>query len=244
MSSSPNYSFNRKPQFSVNHIAEYLATTNAAQRTKVICGAKFPKKIEVASYAQVRSQLRSALSKEGFGRDDLEFLTEKLDAKSRRESGYNKDEALRCMRAVRAFQGTFSPRAFSRYKITAASSTMMTHIEGVKLKVTLDALVTETKGDVTNSGGIVLLYAFSADRGSLKERLSTVSGLTLWALEGGQIEPLPRLCMAVDLAEKDIVKASTSHARFRDRVSESCKEIASRWDFIEPPHDYDGPDWR
>ena len=58
------------------------------------------------------------------------------------------------------------------------------------------------------------------------------------------MEPQPRLCMTVDLAHQNVVKASASYARFRDRVSESCKEVAARWDSIQPPHDYDGPDWR
>lgn len=58
------------------------------------------------------------------------------------------------------------------------------------------------------------------------------------------MEPLPRLCMSVDLAEKNIVKASGSNTRFRERVVESCKEVAARWYDIEPPHGYDGPDWR
>lgn len=88
------------------------------------------------------------------------------------------------------------------------------------------------------------LYAFSADRGSIKERPSAVSGMFLWALEGGQMQPLPRLCMAVDLAEANIIKASASFERFRERVTDSCREVAARWSAIEPPYDYDGPDWR
>lgn len=114
----------------------------------------------------------------------------------------------------------------------------------MKLNVTLDATVMATTEGVANSGGIVLLYAFSADRSGIKERLATASGLILWALEGGQIEPLPRLCMAVDLADRNVVKASASFERFRSRVSDSCQEVAARWDGIAPPSDYDGPDWR
>jgi hypothetical protein len=48
-----------------------------------------------------------------------------------------------------------------------------------------------------------------------RERLRPSTGLLLWAVEGGQLEPLPRLCMAADMAEGNIVKASTSHTRFR-----------------------------
>lgn len=228
----------------MNHLAEYLATTNATQRTKVITAAKFPKKIEVATYGQVRTALRNALTKPAFGRDDLDFLVDRLETKVARETGWNRDEAMRCLRAVQAFQATLQPRSFSQFELSAAPKGMSVSVEGVKINVTFDATVTATKGDVTNVGGIVLLYAFSADRGDLKDRLQATSSLMLWALEGSQMEPIPRLCMTIDLAENLTVKASASYARFRDRVSESCKEVAARWDSIAPPHDYDGPNWQ
>lgn len=228
----------------MNHLAEYLATTNASQRTKVITGAKFPKKVEVAAYSQIRKPLRDALSKPDFGHDDLEFLADRLEIRTGQEVGWNRDEAMRCLRAVRAFQVSLQPRSFAKYDISPAPKSLAVQVAGVRINVTMDAMVTETKGDVTNSGGIMLLYAFSADRGDLKERLAATSGLILWALESGQMKPLPRLCMTVDLAQQNVVKASPSFSRFRGRVAESCKEIAARWDSIEPPADYDGPDWR
>ena len=116
-------------------------------------------------------------------------------------------------------------------------------ISGVKLNVSMDASITQESKGVMNSGGLILKYAFGADRSSVAKELVNASGLLLWALEGGQMEPLPRLCLAVDFAEQNIVKASGSHARFRQDVTDSCSEIAARWDDIEPPQDYDGPDW-
>jgi len=56
--------------------------------------------------------------------------------------------------------------------------------------------------------------------------------------------PLPRLCMAVDLAENSIVKTRDFFQRFRERVTDSCSEVSARWAAIEPPADCDGPDWR
>lgn len=228
----------------MNHISDYLATSYATQRTKLICAAKFPKKIEVAAYTQIRRQLKAALTKPDFDRDGLDFLADRLESKALTETGYNRSEALRCANAVRAFQATFQPKKFARYDISASTKTIAKKVAGVKVNVTLDAMVTETRNDATSAGGLVLLYAFSADRSDVKDRLSAMSGLVLWALEGGQMPPLPRLCMAVDLAETSVVKASASHERFRQRVEASCSEVAARWDDIEPPHDYDGPEWR
>lgn len=224
-------------------MAEYLACQNATQRARVIRAAKFPKKIEVAAYTQIRRPLRDALSKPEFARGDLEFLAARLETKAERESGYNRDEAMRCARAVRAFQETFNPKAFARCEISPAPSTLFTRIEGVKVNVTLDATVTETRGDETRAGGIIILYAFSADRSGVRDRLSTAAGLMLWTLEGGQMEPLARLCMAADIAGKDILRASASHSRFREGIVNSCREIAAGWNNVEPPPDYDGPPW-
>ncbi len=224
-------------------MADYLACQNATQRARNIRAAKFPKKIEVAAYNQIRRPLRDALSQPGFARDDLDFLVAKLDTKAEREVGYNRDEAMRCARAVRAFQDTFNPKAFARCEVTPAPSALFTRIEGVKINLTLDATVTETKGDETRAGGIIILYAFSADRSGVKDRLSTAAGLMLWVLEGGQMEPLPRLCMAADIAGKDIQKASASHSRFRESIVNSCREVAAGWDNVEPPSDYDGQAW-
>lgn len=229
--------------FSVNHISEYLATENASQRTKIIRDAKFPKKIEVAAYGQVRKSIQAALSRPDFDQPTLRMLADKMAAKALREAGHARDEALRCERAVLAFMETIQPRNFARMQVSAALNNLALRVQGVKLKVTMDASIMQEAGGVTNVGGIVLLYAFSIDRGSIKPRLVATTSLMLWALEPGQMEPLPKLCMAADLAGGEIVRASPSHARFRSNVNESCREIASRWGSIEPPDDYDGPDW-
>ena len=243
MEETPNYGFNRNPEFTVNHISEYLATDTAPQRTKIIRAAKFPKKIEVAAYAQIRKALQAALPKADFGSPGLALLADKMAARARLETGYARDEALRCEKAVRAFMATMKPRTFSKMQLSPSPSSISMRQAGVRLKVTMDASITcETDGTV-NSGGILLLYSFSADRSSVKNRLTAMTGLLLWALETGQMEPLPRLCMAADIAGGEIIRASTSHARFRQHVVDSCHEAAARWNLIEPPDDYDGPDW-
>ena len=210
----------------------------------MIRSAKFPKKIEVAAYSQVRDAPKKALVKPGFGRADLDFLADRLEAKALTETGWHQSEALRSAQAVRAFQDTFDPAAFKKVTISHAPKTLSIKISGVRLNVSMDASVTqETKG-ASYSGGIVLKYAFGADRSSVDKELTNIAGLLLWALEGGQMEPMPRLCMAVDLADHNIIKASSSQTRFRQDVKNSCSEAASGWDAIEPPADYDGPDWR
>lgn len=225
-------------------MGDYLACQNATQRRRVIQKAKFPQKGHMSTYSPIRKPLKDALTAPDFNRDGLEFLIAKYEAEERRETGQAKNNARLRAKAVKCFQETFNPRSFAKCTISSAPSTIVRNIAGVKVNVTLEATVTAVKDGVTHSGGISLVYAFSADRGSIRDRLLTSSGLILWTLEGGQMEPLSRLCMSVDLAEKDVVKASDNHQRLRERLTDACAEIAARWDDIEPPPDYDGPDWR
>lgn len=210
----------------------------------MIRSAKFPKKVEVAAYSQVRDALKKSLLKTDFGHDDLEFLADRMDAKARTEAGWHKSEALRSAQAVRAFQDTFKQKSFKKYALAPAPKNLSVKISGVKLNVSMDAAITQERKGTTFAGGLILKYAFGVDRSSVDKELANAAGLLLWALEGGQMEPLPRLCMAVDLAEHRAVKASASHTRFRQDIFDSCTEIAALWDGVEPPDDYDGPDWR
>gem|GEM_PF-3697593 len=198
----------------------------------------------MAAYSQVRDALKKLLFKEDFGRSDLDFLADRMDAKARAETGWHQSEALRSAQAVRAFQETFDPKVFKKYTLSAAPKNLSVKISGVKLNVSMDASITQDSKGVTHSGGLILKYAFGADRSSVAKELTNAAGLLFWALEGGQMEPLPRLCLAVDFADQNIVKARTSYTRFRQDVTDSCSEIAARWGDIEPPHDYDGPEWR
>lgn len=63
----------------------------------------------------------------------------------------------------------------------------------------------------------------------------------------GESSPNVRKLFLVDYAIHFVKKIRSYADRFlavRHALSESCKEIAARWEEIEPPHDYDGPDWR
>jgi len=177
----------------VNHISQYLAISNATQRGRVIRSTKFPKTVEVAAYSQVRDALKKSLFKEDFGRSDLDFLADRMDAKARAETGWHQSEALRSAQAVRAFQETFDPKVFKKYTLSAAPKNLSVKISGVKLNVSMDASITQDSKGVTHSGGLILKYAFGADRSSVAKELTNAVGLLFWALEGGQMEPLPRL---------------------------------------------------
>lgn len=114
---------------------------------------------------------------------------------------------------------------------------------GVLLNARLDAaFVVENKFGVTNSGGMALVLAGTAEsRANIPVRRRQIASQILWALEeSSNLEPLPRTCFAVDVFSGEIVCAPTEATRHRENVEESCLEVAQRWPDVTPPQDYDG----
>ena len=140
-----------------------------------------------------------------------------------------------------------SGKKFSKYQIINKKVDVPINESGVRINVRLDASLNETSklGDI-NTGGIVLFTARSAvSRKHIEKRRRNVTQLILWALEGqGNYDPLPRLCMSVDLFGQKIIKASGVSGQYRGYVESACKEAALKWDSIAPPKDYDGPNWQ
>ena len=116
----------------------------------------------------------------------------------------------------------------------------------VTVNVRLDPPVIERgAGDIVHGGGCVMFLAGSPDsRKNIEERRTYVAAIAHWALEGGNLEPLPRLCLAFDVFGHEVTRAPSATTRLRKRLADACREAAIKWDGIEPPSGYDGPDWR
>lgn len=246
MTDTPNYSFYMKPRFSANHLADYLCTQDAGQRDAVIRKAKFPRKIAVAAYQQVLPAFRSFLTSGGANGSDLDALSERLKAKASREEGYAEAEALRCIAAVDAFRVTYAAGRLGKIEFLAGPQDVTMKVDEVTVNVRLDPPIVErVAGEVTFGGGCVMFLASSPDtRKSIGDRLKYVAATAHWALEGGNLEPAPRICLAFDVFGNHVERAPTSFTRLRKRLTDACREAASKWDRIEPPSGYDGPDWR
>ena len=222
-----------------------MSTQNATQRVAVIRNAKFPRTRRVAAYGQLKPSLKSYLTSAKRSEDDLNFVRERLEAKARRETGMKRDEALRCQEALALFQALLPPQKLSRLSLSHPPRNVGFSEGGVRLNVSLDASLTEHKDGQAFSGGMALILAGSDDaRANIKVHCETAAGLILWALEKRNMEPLPRLCMSVDIHGQHIQKASASHTRLRARISDSCRESCLKWAEVEPPAGYDGPDWQ
>lgn len=248
MSETPNYQFHRKPRFSANHVAEYLTTLTATQREAVIRKAKFPRKVSVIAYSQALPAIGKFLSSNTGDTSYFADILERLAAKERREQGYNRDEAKRCQAAIEGFIETFGQSNLKRCQFSQGPKDLSISISGVRVNVRLDAPIFEEAPDGQGyTGGCVLILASTDDaRKNIEDRKKHVAALIQWALENSssQFEPLSRLCMSLDPFGGDVVRAPKSFDRLRKSIASSCHEVASRWDDIEPPAGYDGPNWR
>ena len=245
MSDTPNFRFNRKPRFSVNHLTAYLSTTNAGQRDRIIQEAKFPRKIPAAAYGQARHAIQSFWGGKRVADEHFEFHLTKLDRLARTDAD-KRDEALRCIAAIERFKALHAAKRWNGLRVSQGPVDLLLHREGVNINTRLDAQIFKEAGGETFSGGIVLFYANTSEsRKNIEERRRQVASLIRWALEeNGQMEPLPALCLSMDIFGDATVRAPDAMGRFRESVDRSCREAALKWDTIEPPSGYDGPDWR
>ena len=231
----------------MNHLADYLSTTDAGQREGVIRKAKFPRKLTVVTYQQIMPALRKFISGNSGDLRILDDLIARLEAKARREEGYSRDEALRCINAVEAFKAAYLQAKLGKFHFDPGSLDVVFKVADVSINVRLDPPISEHAADGrVFSGGCVMLLASSPEgRKDIQERQKHVAAVTHWALESTatNTEPLARLCVSFDVFGSVVVKAPAANDRLRKKVAAACREVFDSWARVEPPAGYDGPDW-
>lgn len=245
MSDTPNFRFYRKPRFSVNQLTSYMSTTNAGQRDRIIQKAKFPEKIPAAAYTQARHAIQSFWGGNRTTAEHFEITLSKLERTARVDAD-KRDEALRCIAAIERFKALHASKRWNGIQVSPGPVDLSLHREGVTINTRLDTQLFKTTADETLTGGIVLFYANTSEsRKNIEDRRRQVASIIRWALEeNGQMEPLPSLCLSMDIFGDTAVRAPDAISTFRQSVDRSCREAALKWDTIEPPSGYDGPDWR
>lgn len=229
-------------------MAEYISTENALQRANVIRSAKFPRKVQVVPYALSRRTISAFLAENTGDLSSLDNDIRRLETRLRREpDGWMQGEIRRNIAAIKAFKKTFTKTRAKRFTFIAGPTDLAMRIAGVLVNARLDMTLTETgKDGTTYSGGCATLIANTEQsRKKIDERRKTVAALIHWGLErsNSNIEVLPRLCLSFDVFGSVVTPAPKAFERLRSHVISSCEEAAARWDDIDPPAGYDGPDW-
>ncbi|MEL6592598.1 MAG: hypothetical protein AAFQ68_21045 [Bacteroidota bacterium] len=223
-----------------------MATTNASQRNRIIQKAKFPASKPITAYQFAKGRLQSFLVGGGWDFSYFDIPLEKLKYVIETDE-QKRDDARRDLKCIEAFKVLMQSKKFSKYDIYDKKADIaLRPIPEVLVNVHLDAALTETSDSgILNSGGIVLFTAATSEsRKNIEVRRRQVTQLILWGLQShGNIEPLPRLCMSLDVFGGEVIKAAAVSEQFRKYAVDACAEAALKWNSIEPPADYDGPDW-
>ena len=221
----------------------------ASARETVIRAAKFPRTSAVVPYTIARQIIADFLSNPGGDLATIDTDLERLATRLRREpDGWMQDELKRNIEALTAFKKAYNKCRLVRFAFAPGPADLTMQLEGVRINVRLDARALETAADgAAFCGGVVLFLASGeASRRNLDERSKIVAALVHWCLEsvGGNVEPMPRLCISLDVFGGSATKAPTAIERLRQNVRSSCREAAGSWAAVAPPTGYDGPDWR
>lgn len=201
MIKSPVYKFYAKPRFSVNQFTDYMATTNASQRNRIIQKAKFPASKPVTAYQFAKREIQGFLAS---GKGDFKYFDlpiAKLEHTIETDEE-RRDDARKDLKCLEAFISMMKGKKLSKYNFLLKAADMaLRAIPEVLINVRLDVSLTEAAANgQTNSGGIVLFTAATQEsRKNIEARRRQVTQLILWSLEGGNLEPLPRLCISLDV---------------------------------------------
>lgn len=230
-------------------MADYMRAGTASQRETVMRAAKFPRTTAVAAYKAARQSITDFLPENGGNLAEVDSHISRLETRLRREpDGWMQDDLKRSIEALEAFKVAFKSCRLKRLNFTPGPADLSMSVEGVRINSRLDARVLETADDGSAYGGGIVLFIAGGDtaRKNIEERCKIVAALVHWNLQtiGGNIEPLPRLCLSFDVFGKTATKAPKAIDRLRSNIESSCREVAGSWDSVAPPSGYDGPDWR
>lgn len=172
-----------------------------------------------------------------------------LATKLRREpDGWMQDELRRNIEALEAFKLAYKKCRLGRVTFSPGPADLTMNLGGVRLNTRLDARILESTDDGSGFGGGVVMYLAAGEqsRKNVDDRCKTVAALVHWSLQsnGGNIEPLAKLCMCFDVFGQAITKAPKATDRLRANIEASCREAAGTWASVAPPNGYDGPDWK
>jgi hypothetical protein len=243
MTSSRRYNYNRKPRMSAAQMATYLCATNPVQRTSVIREARFPRIIQTSAYTRARPTMMKVLQGGKTAFPAARLAITRLEADARSVDGIEKMELNRCAAAIEDFLDLYTTAKLSRFTFKKGGDfNLQKH--GLTINVSTNGIVEHEVSGATYSGACIIFTASSdGARENIDRRLKMMSGLVLWALEdSGQMEPLARLCFAIDVHGGEVVRASPSFDRFRAHVEGAAQEIFDGWNRVKPPKGYDGPD--
>jgi len=242
------YGYRARPQVSANQIAEYLIAT-ASGRKRAIQNARFPKRSIVAQYGKAREGLVNFLADGTRSTKHLINATDYLTKRGQRKdaSDWIKRDSKQSIDAIVAFQGTYNRIGVRTLDCRLAPSRLPVLDEwatrvSVDINVTMHVPTNEGRDRI---GAAILLFS----RGEASSNRRIDQSKTIASLIHGfcvrfmsdRGDPDKKLCLAIDVFGGQAYRPQG--IRKLDHIRDACDEIASRWEAVSPPADYDGPDF-
>ena len=230
-------------------MAEYLGASST-RRTSIIREARFPKTSIVAQYDRARDALVKFLTDRARSLNHLATATDQLGKREARPTAteWVKRDCRFSIEAIEAFQRGYNRLGLPQIDCLPKEGRQRPLTIGpTRVSVSLDVITRQpVMRGADNIGGAVFL--FSRGERSTRNRIDrckTIAGLAYqFARERltnfGEIDR--SICFAIDVfAQKSYGTPGTFVRKLR-QIEHACEEIAARWNSINPPGDYDGPE--
>lgn len=234
-------------QVSANQIAAYLLATPSG-RKRIIQQARFPKHSIVAQYVKAREGLVNFLADDG---RKFSHMADAADYLAKREqragaSDWLKRDSRQSIEALATFQ-----RVYNRLGVRTIGYRevvgRLPALDEWAARVSVDLDVTAhvpTPGGQDRIGGAILLFSRGEASSTRRiEQSKTIASLIMQfcvRFMSEQGDPDKKLCLAIDVFGGQ--SFGPQGVRKLDHIRDACEEIASRWDDVAPPPDYDGPE--
>jgi hypothetical protein len=250
--SPPKYRLNKQPRLSANQLADYL-NASSTRRKRILQDAKFPRTVIVARYDGARSGITNFLCDIARPTGTLiDAIVEMNDKAQKNESAWVKQDSLLSVEAIESFHTAYTAnklavRKIECRKIQGTLPPLM--IEGTKVSVAVDSTTHRKGKDGTDQvGGVILLFSKSETSSAARVercRMAAVLAL-LFAQQHLKMygEADPKICFAIDVFGGGAQIAPGSYKQRLNNIVTGCEEVKDRWPNIEPPADYDGPEWK
>jgi hypothetical protein len=246
---APRYRVQEKPSISANQLAAYLVSTTTAQK-RIIRDAHYQSRIIVSQYKDAREAITQFLASPVRDHKILERAKELLNKKAESPStkAAMQDFYLRQVAAIEEFQRGLNQFQIGGLTFRLPSRHRPLSIEGVDVKVTIDAIVEAVSRPGSKFIGGLILQASKGDGSGTEAALHKRKEMGLYAATlvhlyasehlADQGEPSWRHCFALDVHKRALHAAPRTYAQRAQHISDACFQIAVMWDRVDPPAAY------
>lgn len=222
-----------EPQISANELALYLVSSDVA-KLGIIRRNKWPSKHVVMPYQDCKRWISKFLTDDARDRtvlaSGIDYFEQLAEDSSTLTS--KREDAKRSKVALESFFGAYNSLELGSVSFRQAPKLAPLIINGVKVSTTLDLLTTAVVKGANYQGGVILRLT-QADESDRRDEMGAYSAtLAYMQVEDkrpGDGEPLAKICLAIDVQNKNRYEARAGASRRRNNIEAACTMIKNVW---------------